>query len=198
MRARWWFAFAWIFVGAGRHSAQRAAAGEPFDDRLGVRTPLVFLLMRSDIDAELGLEPPQVAEVKRFAADLYNRALRLRGRTDAGVVAARKEIDEAESAWMRTHLTPEQHRAPRADRPAVGGRERVADPACGRGLPGNDITGTGSGCATLQRGEESAEQAGLLDLRRAPRTHPQSTRGPCRETEAPLGKSARAPLPFRH
>ena len=86
-----------------------AAAGEPFDDRLGVRTPLVFLLMRSDIDAELGLEPPQVAEVKRFAADLYNRALRLRGRTDAGVVAARKEIDEAESAWMRTHLTPEQH-----------------------------------------------------------------------------------------
>ncbi len=110
MRARKRFVLAAVFIGAlSALGSTRTSAGEPFDERLGVRTPLVFLLMRSDIEAELGLEPPQIAEVKRFAADLYNKALRLKGRTDAGVVAARKEIDEAESGWMRTHLTPEQH-----------------------------------------------------------------------------------------
>ncbi len=65
MRARKRFALEVVFIGAlSALGSTRAWAGEPFDDRLGVRTPLVFLLMRSDIEAELGLEPPQVAEVK--------------------------------------------------------------------------------------------------------------------------------------
>jgi hypothetical protein len=85
-----------------------AAGSEPLDDRLGMRTPLLFLLVRSDIQKDLGLEPARVAEVNRFAAELYERALSLKGRVGPGVVAARRAIDEAESEWLSKHLKPEQ------------------------------------------------------------------------------------------
>ncbi len=85
-----------------------AFGAEPLDERLGVRTPLVFLLIRSDIQKDLGLEPTRIAEVNRFAAVLYGRALSLKGKVGPGVVAARRAIDEAESEWLSKHLTPEQ------------------------------------------------------------------------------------------
>jgi hypothetical protein len=89
-------------------SNRTAFGAEPLDDRLGVRTPLLFLLMRSDIQKDLGLEPTQIAEVNRFAAELYNRALSLKGKAGPGVVAARRAIDEAESEWLSKHLRSEQ------------------------------------------------------------------------------------------
>ncbi len=85
-----------------------AFGAEPLDDRLGVRTPLLFLLVRSDIQKDLGLEPTKIAEVNRFAAMLYGRALGLKGKSGPGVVAARRAIDEAGSEWLSKYLTPEQ------------------------------------------------------------------------------------------
>ena len=86
-----------------------ATAGEPLDDRLGVRTTLLFLLLRSDIQKDLALEPAQVVELNRFANALYRKALTLKGKNGPGVVAARRAIDEEESNWLRSHLRPEQH-----------------------------------------------------------------------------------------
>ena len=58
-----------IRSGVGRH---RVSGAEPLDDRLGVRTPLVFLLIRSDIQKDLGLEPARIADVN----SVCRRALR--------------------------------------------------------------------------------------------------------------------------
>ncbi len=77
-----------------------AGAGEPLDDRLGIRTVPLFLLVRADVQKDLGLEPAQIADVNRFASVLYSKALALKGKVGAGVVAARRAIDEEESNWM--------------------------------------------------------------------------------------------------
>jgi hypothetical protein len=109
MRARWRFALALVLIGGySTVGSMRVNGAEPLDDRLGVPTPLVFLLMRTDIQQEVGLEPAQIAEVKRFTAALYGKALRLKGQTGPGAVEARRVIDEAQSEWMGSHLTPEQ------------------------------------------------------------------------------------------
>jgi hypothetical protein len=110
MRARRWVVFPIAFLGGvlGLGSMRTAAGAEPLDDRLGVRTPQLFLLVRSDVQKDLGLEPARIAEVNRFAAALYERALSLKGKGGPGAVAARQAIDEAESKWLSTHLTPEQ------------------------------------------------------------------------------------------
>jgi hypothetical protein len=109
MRARWRFALALFLIGGySTFGSTRVSGAEPLDDRLGVPTPLLFLLMRSDFQQEVGLEPAQVAEVKRFTAVLYGKALRLKGQTGPGAVEARRAIDAAQSEWMSSHLTPEQ------------------------------------------------------------------------------------------
>jgi hypothetical protein len=85
-----------------------ARAGEPFDDHLGIRIPRLFLLMRTDVQSDLALPADQVAEIHRAASALYRKALRLKGRTGAGIVAARRMIDEDEARWVAAHLTPDQ------------------------------------------------------------------------------------------
>jgi hypothetical protein len=89
-------------------STRIAAAGEPLDDRLGIRTVPLFLLFRSDIQKDLQFDPAQIAELNRFAAELYGKALSLKGKVGPGVVAARRAIDEEESSWINAHLRPDQ------------------------------------------------------------------------------------------
>jgi hypothetical protein len=85
-----------------------ARGGEPLDDRLGIRTVPIFLLTRSDVQADLKLDPQQIAECRRAAAALYYKALSLRGKAGGGVVAARRAVDEVQSQWLTAHLTPAQ------------------------------------------------------------------------------------------
>ncbi len=92
------------FVGFGRV----AHAGEPFDDRIGIRTARLFLLMRADVQTDLGLASAQVIEINRAASALYRKAMRLKGKTGAGIVAARRVIDEDEARWLMAHLSPDQ------------------------------------------------------------------------------------------
>jgi hypothetical protein len=87
---------------------QAARSSEPFDDHLGARIPRLFLLMRSDVQSDLALGSDQVVEIQRAASALYRTALRLKGRTGAGIVAARRVIDENEARWVDAHLTREQ------------------------------------------------------------------------------------------
>jgi hypothetical protein len=83
-------------------------ATEPFDDHLGIRIPRLFLLMRTDVQNDLGLRPEHVVEINRAASALYRKALRLKGKTGAGIVAARRVIDQDEARWVTAHLTPQQ------------------------------------------------------------------------------------------
>jgi hypothetical protein len=89
-------------------SANFAAGAEPLDDRLGVRVAPIFLLLRSDIQKDLALEPVQIAEVNQIAAVLYGKALGLKGKVGPNVVAARRAIDEEGSDWVSSHLRSEQ------------------------------------------------------------------------------------------
>jgi len=86
-----------------------ASGGVP-DARLGIRTAPILLLSRADVRAELRLTPEQAEEADRIIADLRDRALALRGRSDAEAVAARDEIDRASRAWLARKLDADQNR----------------------------------------------------------------------------------------
>jgi hypothetical protein len=85
-------------------------SGEFLDDRLGTRTVPIFLLMRSDVQADLKLDPAQVAEARRTASELYYKARALRGQTGAALIAARRAIDSEESVWLSRHLSDIQYK----------------------------------------------------------------------------------------
>jgi hypothetical protein len=98
-----------IILGLGLCGVTRPAhGGEPLDDRLGGRTVPIFLLTRSDIQADLKLTSEQVIECQRAAPAFQRMASRLIGRKDPGVVAARREIDESLTRWISEHLSSEQ------------------------------------------------------------------------------------------
>jgi len=85
-----------------------ARSGEPLDDRLGIRTVPMFLLLRPDVQADLKLDAKQISESHRAASALYDKALRLRGKVGGSIVAARRAVDADQSQWLTTHLTPKQ------------------------------------------------------------------------------------------
>ena len=87
---------------------QPAHGGEPLDNRLGGRTVPIFLLTRSDIQADLKFNSEQVIECNRAARAFQRMASRLIGRKDPAVVSARREIDEAMTRWLSEHLSPQQ------------------------------------------------------------------------------------------
>jgi hypothetical protein len=85
-----------------------ADSGEPLDDRIGIRTVPLYLLLRSDVQVDLKLAPGQVAEAYRAAQSLYEKALGLRGKRGGAILAARRAIDEDQSRWLAAHLSAEQ------------------------------------------------------------------------------------------
>jgi hypothetical protein len=85
-----------------------APGGEALDDRLGIRTVTLFLLLRADVQADLGLDSKQIAHCNRAARAFYERATKVRGRTGHGAEQARKEIDDQELRWLQAVLTPDQ------------------------------------------------------------------------------------------
>ena len=98
-----------IFCGGSFYLPARVAAGGlPLDDRLGIATARLFLLLRSDIQKDLGLEAAQITEINRAAAEFYAKALNLKGKKGPGLVAARQAIDAGETEWLSTHLNPKQ------------------------------------------------------------------------------------------
>jgi hypothetical protein len=64
-----------------------------------------MLLMRADVQSDLKMEPEQVAETRRKAAELYYKAMALRGQTGPALESARRAIDGEESVWLSRHLT---------------------------------------------------------------------------------------------
>lgn len=98
-----------IILGLGLGGLARSAlGGEPLDDRLGRRTVPIFLLTRSEIQADLKLTSEQVTECHRAARTFQRLASRLIGRKDSAVVAVRREIDDAMIQWLSEHLSPQQ------------------------------------------------------------------------------------------
>jgi hypothetical protein len=85
-----------------------ATAAEPLDDRLGIRTVPIMLLLRSDVQVDLKLDAQQIALCHRAARVFYQRALAIRGRTGPGVVGERRAIDEQWNDWLQKQLTEAQ------------------------------------------------------------------------------------------
>jgi hypothetical protein len=78
------------------------------DDRLGIRTAPLLLLSRPDVQADLKLDRSQVLGAQSRINELTRRALALRGKTGAAVVADRRAIDEAQLEWLGKNLTGNQ------------------------------------------------------------------------------------------
>jgi hypothetical protein len=69
---------------------------------------MLFLVIRSDIQTDLALEPAQIAEFNREAPELFRKAMSLKGKKGPGAVAARRAIDEEEIRFLSEHLSPKQ------------------------------------------------------------------------------------------
>ena len=78
------------------------------DDRLGIRTAPLLLLSRPDVQVDLRLERAQILGTQNTINELTRRALTLRGKTGAAVVAERRAIDEAQLEWLGNNLTGNQ------------------------------------------------------------------------------------------
>ena len=103
-----------LWMGCGQvallHAQNTSHAGDwclP-DDRLGIRTAPLLLLSRPDVQADLRLERAQILGTQNTINELTRRALTLRGKTGAAVVAERRAIDEAQLEWLSNNLTGNQ------------------------------------------------------------------------------------------
>jgi hypothetical protein len=91
--------------------APQAAAVEPFrvpDARLGVKTAPLLLLSRADVGADVGLSAEQAENARKAAARQHAQAASLKGMKGEQAVALRKQIDDAERAWIEKNLTVAQ------------------------------------------------------------------------------------------
>jgi hypothetical protein len=78
------------------------------DTRMGIRTAPLLLLSRPDIQADLRLEPVQISGAQTAINELTQRAVALRGKTGAAVIAGRRAIDEAQADWLAKNLSGNQ------------------------------------------------------------------------------------------
>ena len=102
----------WMGFGAATllHAQNPSHAGDwclP-DNRLGIRTAPLLLLSRPDVQVDLRLERAQILGTQNTINELTRRALTLRGKTGAAVVAERRAIDEAQLEWLSNNLTGNQ------------------------------------------------------------------------------------------
>jgi len=98
-----------VALGLGLFGVERAGrAGEPLDDRLGLRIQPIFLLTRVDVQTDLRLLPDQIADANRTASELYRKAQFLRGMKGPAVNEERRKIDYELTQWLLERLTDDQ------------------------------------------------------------------------------------------
>jgi hypothetical protein len=80
------------------------------DDRAGYPTAPILLLSREDVRRDLGLDTRQTAAAREAVATLLSKASALRGQKSesAELAAARREIDQAQLAWIEHYLSGNQ------------------------------------------------------------------------------------------
>jgi hypothetical protein len=104
--------FTWLICGhAERLFAQNLGSAGGWclpDDRFGIRTAPLLLLSRPDVQVDLRLERPQILGTQTTINELTRRALTLRGKKGAAVVAERRAIDETQLQWLSNNLTGNQ------------------------------------------------------------------------------------------
>jgi hypothetical protein len=68
----------------------------------------LLLLSRPDVQADLRLEPAQITGAQIVTNELTRKALALRGKSGAEVIAERRAIDEAQADWLTKNLSGNQ------------------------------------------------------------------------------------------
>lgn len=79
------------------------------DDARGQRIQPLFLLSRPDVRDDLGVPADQADAIHAEIVAVYRQASALIGKKDAGVVAARRAVDDRALRWIADHLTAEQN-----------------------------------------------------------------------------------------
>jgi hypothetical protein len=78
------------------------------DSRFGVRSAPILLLTRRDVQSDLKLDPQQLLSLRRVLPDIHRRAQALKGKPDADVIVARRQIDEEQGRWLESQLSESQ------------------------------------------------------------------------------------------
>lgn len=95
-------------MGAGGPSDPRSRAESLLDERFGTQIAPIYLLLRADVQADLKLEPRQIAAARNLAASLMERGRRLRGMPEQAARTERLDIDEQMAGWLRHALSEAQ------------------------------------------------------------------------------------------
>jgi hypothetical protein len=68
----------------------------------------MLLLTRPDVRADLRLDAAQARDAEAAVRALYVRAHELKGKSGAGVIAARRAIDDEQQRWLQSRLSSAQ------------------------------------------------------------------------------------------
>jgi hypothetical protein len=119
-------------MGADGPSGPQSSAESVLDERFGMKIAPIYLLLRADVQADLRLEPRQIAAARNLAASLMERGRRLKGMPERDAQTERSIIDEQMAGWLRHALSEAQRERLRQitlqwEGAAAFGRSAVAD-----------------------------------------------------------------------
>jgi hypothetical protein len=96
-------------LGAGGDpKAPPAHGAAPLDDRFGMQTQPIYLLMRPDVQLDLKLDQRQITGARELVGRLVERLLSLKQKSGQDAEAERKSIDEAMAIWLNGELSEVQ------------------------------------------------------------------------------------------
>ena len=86
------------------------AVNEPawLDDRFGQPIAPIYLLLRPDVQADLQLNPHQIAGARELVSRLIERLLMVKNKAGQDAMSEKRAIDEAMAAWLRHELSEAQ------------------------------------------------------------------------------------------
>ena len=95
-------------LGAGGPGAPAAHEPAWLDDRFGQPIAPIYLLLRPDVQADLQLNPHQIAGARELVSRLIERLLVVKNKAVQDAMSEKRAIDEAMAAWLRHELSEAQ------------------------------------------------------------------------------------------
>ncbi len=95
-------------MGAGGPLDPPSSAESLLNERFGTKVAPIYLLLRADIQADLQLNPHQIAGARNLVARLAERGRKVKGMPEQAALAERWAIDEEMAGWIRHELSEAQ------------------------------------------------------------------------------------------
>lgn len=95
-------------LGAAGPSDPQSSGESMLDERFGTKIAPIYLLLRTDVQGDLQLNPHQIAGARNLVARLIERGLRLKRMPEQAALTERLAIDEEMAGWMHHELSEAQ------------------------------------------------------------------------------------------